>query len=256
MEKYRLPLLATVIAVAITATMDFTGYLMFSAFPLIVIIALFWFIQKLSKQEIGLKLGSLKHYGMALLYPASVLSLCALAAYLFGDFSPQNADWNTVAINVGVGSTAGILVLMITEEGFFRGWLWGSLKRSGLDDQKILLVTSAAFVIWHISAVVSGTEYGLPFTQVPVYLVNGMLLGLIWGLLRLISGSVIVPSVCHAVWNAFAYALFGFGEEVGALGIENTFVYGPEVGYLGILLNGAFYLWLLSVYKKQKRDEE
>ena len=80
----------------------------------------------------------------------------------------------------------------------------------------------------------------------PVYLANATLLGLIWGLLRLISGSVLVASVSHAVWNAFAYGLFGFGEEVGALSITNTPLFGPEVGYLGLLLNSAFFLWLLG----------
>lgn len=39
--------------------------------------------------------------------------------------------------------------------------------------------------------------------------------------------------------------LFGFGEKVGALGIQQTHIFGPEVEILGIGLNLALlgYLW-------------
>ena len=38
------------------------------------------------------------------------------------------------------------------------------------------------------------------------------------------------------------HPLYGFGEKVGALGIEETHYFGPEVGILGIGLNAAFPL--------------
>ncbi len=44
------------------------------------------------------------------------------------------------------------------------------------------------------------------------------------------------------------YPLFGFGEKIGALGIAQTHLFGPEVGLLGILLNGAFLLWIWRKY--------
>jgi len=74
--------------------------------------------------------------------------------------------------------------------------------------------------------------------------VNGTLIGLSWGLMRLVSGSIIVTSVSHGVWNGMAYGLFGFGEKTGFLGIEKTWLYGPEVGLLGIVFNLAFVAWL------------
>ncbi len=54
-----------------------------------------------------------------------------------------------------------------------------------------------------------------------------------------------LPSVCHAVWDGIDYPLYGFGEKIGALGIEQTHIYGPEVGILGIGLNFLFatVLW-------------
>ena len=67
-------------------------------------------------------------------------------------------------------------------------------------------------------------------------------------MLRMASRSVVVPSVCHAVWNGIDYPLYGFGEKVGALGIEQTHIYGPEVGTVGLVLNALFaagmWYWL------------
>lgn len=250
MNNIKLPLLAAFAAIAITTTMDFTGYAVYSALPLFALTLIFWLIQRQTRAEIGLTLGTWKDYGLALSYPAIVLGVVALVAYLAGSFSLAEANWRNVGINILLGSTVGVLMATITEEGFFRGWLWGAFKKAEFSNTKVLVVTSLLFTAWHVSAVTSGTDYGLPWDQVPVYLVNAALLGLIWGLMRLISGSVIVASVSHAVWNAFAYGLFGFGTKVGALGITNTALLGPEVGYLGIVLNGAFFFWLYTKAKK------
>ncbi len=248
MNKYQLPFLAAIVAIIITTVMDFTGLIVFSAFPLIGITLIFWLINKLSKSEMGLKFGALKYYGLALLYPAIVIGICTLAAYLYGDFAFEKFP----TFNISIGCTIGIIMVLITEEGFFRGWLWGTFAKQGMSQNKTLFVTSILFTIWHISAVVSGTDFGLPLQRVPVYLINATLLGLNWGLLRQISGSVIVSSVCHAIWNAFAYELFAFGEKVGALGVQNTLIFGPEVGFLGIILNTGFFIFLWNLSKRQK----
>lgn len=55
-----------------------------------------------------------------------------------------------------------------------------------------------------------------------------------------ISGSVVVASVAHASWNAVAYTLYGFGKKAGALGIEQTWLFAPEIGLAGLALNAAF----------------
>jgi|HubBroStandDraft_6_1064221.scaffolds.fasta_scaffold46368_3 hypothetical protein len=66
-------------------------------------------------------------------------------------------------------------------------------------------------------------------------------------LLRLLSGSLVVASVSHGVWNGVAFVLFGFGSHIGALGISNTAIYRPKIGILGLLLNVggavALYCW-------------
>ena len=67
------PIAGVAVAIAITTTMDATGYSMLSALPLLPLTALFWYLQKFSREEIGLVWGNLRDYGLALAYPAFVL---------------------------------------------------------------------------------------------------------------------------------------------------------------------------------------
>ena len=53
----RLALIAAATAIAITTAMDATGYSMFSALPLIVLMAFFWWRGRLSRSEVGFTLG-------------------------------------------------------------------------------------------------------------------------------------------------------------------------------------------------------
>ena len=237
--------LGVVIAIAITTTMDATGYSTFSALPLFPLAGLFWFLQKISRREMGLAWGQLQTYGLALAYPALVLGLVAAIASMSGAVDTSETDWNKTILNIALGSSVGIIMVLITEEGFFRGWLWATLKRAGQTDKQVLIWTTVAFTLWHVSAISLDTGFDLPAAEIPIFLVNATLMGCIWGMLRMASGSVVVPSVCHAVWNGIDYPLYGFGEKIGALGIEQTHIYGPEVGMLGIGLNFLFatVLW-------------
>lgn len=236
------------VAIAITTTMDATGYSMFSALPLFPLAGLFWYLQKITRAEIGLTWGRAGYYGLSLAYPALVLGATAAIAYAFGAVDTSNTDWSKTLLNMGLMSSTGTVVVLLTEEGFFRGWLWAALKRAGLGDTKVLIGTSLAFTAWHISAISLDTGFDIPADEIPIYLVNATLIGAVFGALRLISGSVVVPSLCHAVWNGIDYPLFGFGERVGALGIEQTHLYGPEVGVLGIGLNLAILACLFRNY--------
>jgi len=243
------PAIAGVIAaLVITTAMDATGYSVFSALVLFPLGALLWTLQKFSKKEIGLTWGDLRSHGWAVAYPLVVLGLAAAIATILGAIDTNSTDWNKTLKNVGLMSSTGVLLVMITEEGFFRGWLWASLKRAGKSDKAVLLWTTLAFTVWHISAVTLDTGFDLPVREIPIYLINVIILGLIWGIMRMVSGSILVPAVSHAIWNGIDYPLFGFGEKVGALGITETHIYGPEVGFLGIALGAAFLALLWRKY--------
>ena len=243
-------------AIVITTLMDANGLAAFSALPLMPLAALFWYLQKFSRAEMGLVRGSARGYGLAAAYPLVVLGLTALIAFAAGAADTSETDWNKTLLNIGVLSTIGIVLVLITEEGFFRGWLWAALKRAGQSDRQVLVWTSLAFTAWHVSAITLDSDFGVPAAEIPVYLVNATLLGLIWGMLRMLSGSIVVASVSHALWNGFDYPLFGFGEKVGALGIQQTHIFGPEVGMLGIILNLLFAAFLYRLTKSLNGDSD
>ena len=249
MNKALMPaILGVVVAIAITTAMDATGYSQFSALPLFPLAGLFWLLQKFSRQEVGLVWGNAQSYGVAVAYPIVVLGLIAAIAWARGAVDTSEADWDKVFINMALGSTVGIIMGLITEEGFFRGWLWAALKRAGQTDIQVLVWTTLAFTLWHVSAISLETGFDVPADEIPIYLVNATLIGAVFGMLRMVSGSIVVASVCHSVWNGIDYPLFGFGERVGALGIQQTHLYGPEVGVLGLALNLIFaamvWLWV------------
>ena len=240
----RFPPVGAAAALAITAAMDKGGLTMFSALPLIPLTILFWVLQKMSRREMGLTWGPPGGYGLALLYPATVPVLLIAAAWVAGDVDTSATEWNPVLIQAALGATVGILGALLTEEWFFRGWLWASLRRAGVSPRGVLLASTAVFTLWHFSAVALTEEFGLPPAQWPVYLANVFLIGLVWGMMRLQSGSVVGPAVSHAVWNALVYGFFGMGDATGALGITKTHLFGPEVGLLGIAANLVFAGWL------------
>jgi CAAX protease family protein len=151
-------------------------------------------------------------------------------------------------MNISLISSTGALMTLITAEGFFRGWLWASPKRTGKSDTQTLLWTSFVFILWHVSAVALGTGFDLPAKEIPIFLINGTIFGLIWGILRMLSGSILVPTVSHAACNGIDYPLFGCGEKVGAPGIADTHLYGPKVGLLGIVLGAAFLALIRKKY--------
>ena len=239
------PILGTALAFAITGTMDATGYSVFSALPLFPLMILFWVLQRFSRRQIGFVWGRRGDYLEAVLYPLLVLGAATAIAFGAGVVDTSETNWNHFWLNLVVGGLSTILVVAITEEGFFRGWLWASLTRAGNGSGRTLVWTSVAFALWHLPAVSLDTGFDLPAAQIPVYMVNATLLGLIWAMLRLASGSLVVASVSHGVWNGLNYALFAFGTKTGALGITETAIFGPEVGFVGIGLNGLYaaLLW-------------
>ena len=173
----QLPAIAgVVLATAITTAMDATGYAMFSALSLFPLFLLFWYLQGFTRADIGMTIGARVNYMLALAYPAVVLGGIALIALAAGAIDTSEANWRIALLNMGTMSTLGIIIVLLTEEGFFRGWLWAAPQRGGCSDAQTLLVSSVAFTLWHVSAITLDTGFDVPAAEVPVYLVNATLL--------------------------------------------------------------------------------
>ena len=200
-----------------------------------------------------IQVGRPNDYGMAVLFPVAVMGAIALIAWPAGAVDLTKTNWSKTAANLALVTISTFLVAIVTEEGFFRGWLWGSLEKAGMNKVRVLIWSSIAFALWHISAVTLDPDFKPTTPQIPVYLCNAAVVGAVWGLLRAQSGSIIVTSLSHGLWNGMAYVLFGFGSHTGSLGIRNTAVFGPENGLLGLGLNLLFACLLWRLW--QKRDE-
>jgi hypothetical protein len=249
-----------VAAVAITTTMDASGLSAFSALPLFPLACLFWYLEKHSRREMGLVWGRPRDYCFAILYPVLVLGAVGVISAAAGVLDLSQVDWGRAWRKVALMAGATVVAALITEEGFFRGWLFASLRRAGAQINGTLVSSSLAFSLWHWSAVTLSTGFDLPAAQIPVFMLNAAAMGLIWGLLRAISGSILVSSVSHGLWNGGAYAFFGYGTSVGALGMHDTAIYGPEVGLLGLGLNllfaAALWRWLNRSSSKESAPPE
>ena len=255
------PILGVAVAIAVNAAMDAAGLSELSFASLFPLMLIFWGLQRLPWRNMGFVLGRVPDYGLAVAYPVLVIGALCLVCLAAGVIDTHTAYWPTVRNEFLSAFLVSIPLALLTEEGFFRGWLFASLRRAGLSEAHVVVWTAIAFSLWHLPAVTMQTADALPMAQVPVLLVNAVVIGTIWGLLRSVSGSIVVTSVCHALWNATVYALFGFGGTVGALGVTRAAIYGPESGYWGLGLNlllaGAlWFAWKRTspIAKRQARE--
>jgi membrane protease YdiL (CAAX protease family) len=251
----RWPILGTLLAIAATTVMDAVGLSNFNTFPLIILFFGFWYLQRLSRVAVGLSWGRWRDYALAILYPVLVLGLIGLIAALSGALTRTATDWGNTMAMLAVSILVTILLAIITEEGFFRGWLWASLRRAGITEEWVVVWTSVAFAAWHLSTALLPTDFRPPLAQVPLYILNAGVIGVIWGLMRQRSGSIVVTSVSHGVWNGLVYTLFGVGSTLGVLGIHNTAVFGPEVGLVGLALNLVFAAVLWLTYRRSRTSK-
>ena len=208
-------------------------------------------LMRLSRREFGLNLGHGGAYLMALLYPVAVMGIICVVLLAAGKIQGMEMTAPEVAKRLSIMFVGTVLGTLITEEGFFRGWLWGALEKSGRTPWITLIWTSVVFGLWHIPVAVMESDFALPAGVIPVYIANAILIGFNWGILRLVSGSILVASISHGLWNALAYVLFGFGTKTGALGVTSFSIFGPERGFIGLVLNLAAFALLVAWWKRK-----
>jgi membrane protease YdiL (CAAX protease family) len=243
-SRWTRPFIGVAIAIGITTAMDATGLTNFSALPLLPLLVVCWRRDRFSRATIGFRGAPARDFGVAMLHPIAVLGAIAALTVVTGAAHPSPVDLRTAAVRVLRVALGTFVVVMVTEEGFFRGWLWASVERVSPLPGRPLAWTTVAFALWHVSWVTLPPESRLPPGQIPIFLVNAALLGVIWGLLRSASGSIVVASLAHGLWNGVDYVLYGAGPRPGLLGVTATVIYGPEVGLAGIAANLAFALAL------------
>jgi hypothetical protein len=146
--------------------MDASGLAAFSALWLFPWIGLVWCWEGLSRAEMGFVWSALRHYVPALLHPVLVLGLAALAGWITGAVEVEKTHWRKAWLNVALVTVSTIRGVIITEEGFFRGWVWAALKYTGQNGYGVLVWSSLAFALWHWSAVLLEAGFNPALGQV------------------------------------------------------------------------------------------
>lgn len=233
-----------------------TGKENYYALVLLPLILFLFAATRLNRSEMGLRLGSAVSYLISLYYPIAVMGLATFIAFAAGYISLRsvaNPDITNTKIVLGILLLflVSLIFGLLTEEGFFRGWLWGILEKRCSTFRLKLIWTSLLFSIWHFKVTSLCHSFIIPMTYVPIYLGNVLLIGMLLGLLRQISGSIIVPLVCHALWNTIQYTLFGSGDEYAFLGISSYWIFDPERGLLGLVLNLFAVIFVWRWYNKE-----
>ena len=195
-----------------------------------------WAVQRLTRREVGIAIGDSKSYFLALAYAVGIIGCVALGAWAAQLIDLKDYSASTVFRRLTLNFLVTLVLALVTEEGFFRGALWGSCERAGFSPAKTIIWTSFAFGLWHFAVPIIDPDFSQPLSKVPQYVIGSTVFGVAMGLLRLRSGSIIVTSLCHAVWNASVYTFFGAGEKIGQLGISDSSIWDPERGYAGLVL--------------------
>jgi len=231
------PVLASVAAIVVSpllslATRQGALYNLWLA----VMLAVLWAGQKLTRREVGLAAGDRTSYFVAIAYVAGIVGVVALGAWAADAIDLSGYSTATVARRIALNFLVTFALTLITEDGFFRGALWGSCERAGFSPAKTIVWTSVAFGLWHLAVPIIDPDFAQSGSKIPQYVLGSTAFGVAMGLLRLRSGSVVVPSACHALWNATVYTLFGAGGKTGQLGIADHRIFDPERGYAGLVL--------------------
>ena len=257
------PLIASIGAIAISPLLLLaTGQSAFYNLWLIVMMIALWAAQRLTKREVGIAVGDPQSYLIALAYPVGIIGCVAFGAWAAQLIDLKDYSAATVFRRVSLNFLVTFVFALITEEGFFRGALWGSCARAGFTPAKTVIWTSLAFGLWHFAVPIIDPDFAQPLSKVPQYVIGSTVFGVAMGLLRLRSGSIVVPSACHALWNASVYTFFGAGEKMGQLGISDPSIWDPERGYAGLVLAilAAVLLWwwaaplTLSVHSHERKN--
>lgn len=243
-------ILAMIISPLVTVLSGSPNYSALVLFPLAVIV---WLVARPPRRSVGISPGRPGDYAVALVYPVAVMGLLLLMVWGHEGISWAGMNGRRIAFALAVNSLAGTLGVLLTEEGFFRGVLWGLLDADDLDGRRVLLFTTLAFLAWHVPVAFLEMGEGFPRSAIPIYLANVLVLGLNWGVMRMVSGSVLVPSLSHAVWNAIAYRFFGFGVEYGELTRSSFTTLDPERGVVGLALNAGFLAIAWALLVKRRR---
>ena len=97
-----------------------------------------------------------------------------------------------------IGAVVRVGVTAVGEEIIFRGFIWDRTRRAGWGAPLAIAVNVVAFALWHIPSMLAGYSSASLAAFVVLCLV-----GLILCVLRLVTGSLILPTAAHFAIDIF-----------------------------------------------------
>src|SRR5690349_7367926 len=113
-KRWLLPAFGFVAAIATNTVANAAVLPTVGALCLLPLVAIFWYIQRFSRREVGFVPGQLRHYGLGLLLPLLVLGSIALVAWLTGAVNLQSTSWSKTALEIGVTALVTFLTAAVT----------------------------------------------------------------------------------------------------------------------------------------------
>ena len=246
----------------------------FILFPVILILAMFIpgltaavMIKWLSKGELryaGLRWGNKRYIGVSylLMLVISLATYGITIAVGWGRIDWEAATFTSLFETLGVSITLPAPVILgavvftalttavivnsiyaFGEELGWRGFLLPSLLHLG--KFRALVISGAIWGVWHTPFILMGHLYpGNPYLGVFMITVMCILLGIIFGWLRLVSNSLAPPVIAHAALNAMLLAYFPSFLVTDV----NPFL-GGGTGVIGLSIMG---IAALSIYLTRK----
>jgi len=238
-------------------------------FPILMILAMFvpalavaiilQFVTKEGLRNVGIQWGKRRYIARAYLLML-VISLVTYGLTLAIGWGRIDSDATTLrdfldalgvtadipsSILLGVaGFTALITAVVVNltyafgEELGWRGYLLPNLLHLGR--LKACIISGAIWGVWHTPLILMGHLYlGYPYLGVLMMTIMCILLGIIFGWLRLASDSLIPAIVAHAALNAQLLAYFP-----SFLVTDVNPVLGGGTGAIGLGVMAAVALWL------------
>jgi membrane protease YdiL (CAAX protease family) len=165
---------------------------------------------------LGLHRLGLKKWGFALLVPLAVQFIGYSVLWLTGIGVMTDAKLEGISPSVVLAATIPILLInmvtfSLTEEIGWRGYLLPKLLEMGRT--RALLISGFIHACWHLPFILFTTLYhaeGSRWIVLPLFVVTVTVVGIVFGYLRIVTGSVWPAVLIHAAHNTFwsRFALF------------------------------------------------
>lgn len=142
----------------------------------------------------------------------AALALEGVIGLVGGFLRPAQADWSVLPFSLALA----LIVPALGEEAVFRGLLIPA-RRDRRDAALPLLLSTTAFVAWHVVEGLTFMKAAAPIFLRPDFLATTAVLGLACGLLRHRTGSLWPAVALHWLEVAIWQVAFGGGQVARAL---------------------------------------